>query len=169
MISSRIELLILVHDQKFFTVGGFPSATTATAGPLIEMHESKIDDWEPWKPLSDPLFRVGHQLIYETFKNSEMILIALVVLREYPVMFYVCDVELRVKSCLGDRSIQLKCPIGWNGWGQRAVTAGNTVYWVTSDADLLAYNVEKYIWIIHMSYFSLSLKMLCYTYDSMKF
>ena len=74
-----------------------------------------------------------------------------------------------VFGVLGVRSIHRKCPICWNGWGQSVVTAGHTVYWVTSDADLLAYNVEKDIWIILVSYFSLFLKMLCYTYDSMEF
>ena len=117
----------------------------------------------------DPLFRLGCQLICETLENQKMILITLVVPREYFVIFYVCDVELRVWSCLDDRSIHRKCPIGWNGWGQMAIIAGNTVYWVTSNGDLLAYNVEIDIWIIFVSYFSLSLKMLCYTYDSMKF
>ena len=98
MISLRIKPLILVHDQKLFTIGGFPSTTIAIVGLLIEMHEPKINEWEPCKPLSDPLFCVGRQLIYESLENPKMILIALVVQREYSVIFYVCDVELRVWS-----------------------------------------------------------------------
>ncbi|KAE8099639.1 hypothetical protein FH972_017604 [Carpinus fangiana] len=147
MISSRIEPIILVHDQKLFVIGGFPSTTTATAGPSFEMYEPKIKEWEPWKPLPEPPFYVGRQLIYGTLENPKRILIAPVVPREFSVIFYVYDVERRVWSCLGDRSIHRKCPIEWDGWGQRAVTVGNTVYWVTSDADLLAYNVDKDIWL----------------------
>ncbi|XP_059450146.1 uncharacterized protein LOC132181098 [Corylus avellana] len=154
MTSSRIEPLILVHDQKLFVVGGFPSTatTTATAGPLVEMYEPKINkpkinEWEPWKPLPEPPFYVGRKLIYGTLENPKRILIAPVVPGEYSAIFYVYDVELRVWSCLGKRPIHRKCPIGWDGWGERAVTVANTVYWLTSDADLLAYNVEKDMWL----------------------
>jgi hypothetical protein len=154
MISSRREPIIFVHDQKLFAIGGFRSIASsaataiATVGPLFEMYEPKTNEWEPWKPLPEPPFYVGRQLIYGTLENPKRILIAPVVPREFSVMFYVYDVELRVWSCLGDRSIHRKCPIGWHGWGgQRAVTVGNTIYWVTSDADLLAYNVEKDEWI----------------------
>ncbi|KAE8099798.1 hypothetical protein FH972_017751 [Carpinus fangiana] len=153
MISSRIEPIILVHDQKLFAIGGFPSTASsaataiATDGPLFEMYEPKTNEWEPWKPWPEPPFYVRRKLIYGTLENAKRILIAPVFPREFSVMFYVYDVELRVWSCPGDRSIHRKCPIGWDGWGQRAVTVGNTVYWVTSDADLLAYNVEKDIWL----------------------
>ncbi|KAE8098614.1 hypothetical protein FH972_016660 [Carpinus fangiana] len=149
-ISSRIDPLILVHDQKLFAVGGFPSSSstaTATAGPLVEMYEPKINEWEPWKPLPEPPFYVGRKLIYGTLENPKRILISPIVPREYSAIFYVYDVELSVWSCLGKRPIHRKCPIGWDGWGERAVTVVNTVYWVTSDVDLLAYNVEKDVWL----------------------
>ncbi|XP_062166450.1 uncharacterized protein LOC133872846 [Alnus glutinosa] len=66
---------------------------------------------------------------------------------EYAAMFYTYNVEHRVWSVLGKRRIHVNCPIGWEGWGETVLTVANIIYWVTRDAHLLAYNVNKDMWI----------------------
>jgi hypothetical protein len=47
----------------------------------------------------------------------------------------------------GKFRIHDNCPIGWEGWAETVFTVANTIYWVTRDAHLIAYNVDKDMWI----------------------
>ncbi|XP_062167836.1 uncharacterized protein LOC133874024 [Alnus glutinosa] len=155
MISPRIDPLTLVVDQKLFVMSGYlPSPCCPyipTAGARDgEMYDPKTNKWEPLPELP---FKLGKRFIYATLENPNRILIAQILknqcpmIYEYAAMFYTYDVEHRVWSGLGKRRIHNNCPIGWEGWGEMALTVANTIYWVTRDAHLLAYNVDKDMWI----------------------
>lgn len=147
MISPRVNPLTLVLDKKLFAFKGY---YTYPGGPPLptpddgEMFDPKTNKWEA---LPEPPFYMGWDLIYGTLENPSRILIARLVKQEDAAMFYTYDVEHRVWNSLGKRYVHPDCPIGWEGWGERAITVANTIYWVTRNSHLLAYNVDKDMWL----------------------
>lgn len=147
MISPRTSPLTLVLDKKLFAFKGYYSYPGGPPLPTPVDGEMYDPETKKWEALPEPPFYMGCDLIYGTLENPSRILIARLVKREDAAMFYTYDVENRVWNGLGKRQVHPDCPIGWEGWGERAITVANTIYWVTRNSHLLAYSVDKDMWL----------------------
>ncbi|XP_059428761.1 uncharacterized protein LOC132162536 isoform X2 [Corylus avellana] len=151
---SRIHPHSLVLDGKIYVLAGHGvyGRRPGRNGkldfgevPVVEVYEPTTGDW---KTLPPPPFPIETDYICAALENPSRILVASLAETDEPTLvFYQYDVKQGCWQMLEkpERNLHYKCPIRHGG---KAITVGNTLYWVTYDTKLLAYDVHQDEWLL---------------------
>jgi len=142
----RLRPLPLVLDGNVYVLSGhegsYSGVRVPTNPPDMEVYYPRDDRWDV---LPDPPIRLERRFICAVLENPSRILVAP---RTIPGKALLCiyDVGDGNWKLLDnpERKIHLMCPLGADG---RALTVGNTLYWITQKQSLLAYLVELDMWL----------------------
>ncbi|XP_059463474.1 uncharacterized protein LOC132192218 isoform X1 [Corylus avellana] len=145
MIVPRIEPHTFVLDDKIYVLSGHQDHLGA---PEIEAYDPKTGESKALPHLPSPL---GYSFICAALENPSRIIVASPTEKEEEetAVFYQYDLLKECWISLQERRLHFLCPLGDLPEGGNAVTAGNSLYWVTSDkTKLLAYVVDDNLWLL---------------------
>jgi len=111
--------------------------------PDVEVYDPTIKEWEALPP---PPIPIETQYICAALENPNRILVASSYRKGDYLVFYQYNVEQGCWKMLHKpkRQVHWQCPTRHGG---RAVTVGNTLYWITRNTSLLAYDVVEDVWL----------------------
>ena len=136
----------LVLDGKIYFLSGHDNETQPDA-PDVEAYDPTTGNWKALPNLSFPL---GYRFICAALENPNRILVASSTETETGETSEFCQYDVG-KDCWElmekpVRKLHYRCPLGHEG---KAVTAGNTLYWVTdNNTKLIAYDVDHDMWLL---------------------